>query len=198
LALGVRGSVRIGATIAGCALVAACTPEQPPAVTPTPMATPIPSPSVSPTETDIERQTRLDWEAAEKAYRAAVSEGDRLARTGGVTKATPKLSAVSTGEFLDLQLTSLKLLKSRKWQFRGHVSILGVKRASGWSSAELELLACEDNSTWRLLDQSGRDVTPKNQPDYIQTLTVKKDRGSWKVAGLSTRKVKNVAREDCA
>ena len=199
MGLGVRGFMRIGAAIAGCALVAACTPDQPPAVTPTPTpaATPSPTPSATPTETDIERQMRLDWQAAEKAYRTAVAEGDRLARKGGVTKATPELRAVSTGEFLDLQLISLNLLKSRKWQFQGSVTIFSVKRAGGWSRATLELLACEDNSTWRILDQGGRDVTPKNQPDYIQSLTVNNIRGSWKVAGLSTKKVENATREDC-
>ena len=68
MALGVRGFMRIGATIAGCALVAACTPEEPPAVTPTPTptVTTSPMPSATPTETDIERRMRLDWEAAEK------------------------------------------------------------------------------------------------------------------------------------
>ena len=29
--------------------------------------------------------------------------------------------------------------------------------------------ACEDNSTWRVITKDGKDVTPKNQPDYIQS-----------------------------
>ena len=74
MALGVPGFVRIGAVIAGCALVAACTPEPGPTTTPTPAppTTASPTPSATPTETEIERQQRLDFEAAEKAYR-----GDR-------------------------------------------------------------------------------------------------------------------------
>ena len=68
MALGVPGFVRIGAVIAGCALVAACTPEPAPTTTPTavPPATASPTPSATPTETEIERQQRLDFEAAEK------------------------------------------------------------------------------------------------------------------------------------
>src|SRR3712207_1938418 len=106
--------MRIGATIAGCALVAACTPEQPPAVTPTPTpaqtATPSPTPSVTPTETDIERRMRLDWEAAERAYREATSESDRLARIGGVRNASPKLKQVAAGDFLNLAVENLRVL----------------------------------------------------------------------------------------
>ena len=82
MALGVPGFVRIGAAIAGCALVAACTPEPGPTTTPTP-APPVSAsatPSATPTETEIERQQRLDFEAAEKAYRASIAEQDRLAQ----------------------------------------------------------------------------------------------------------------------
>ena len=200
MGLGVRGFMRIGAAIAGCALVAACTPDQPPAVTPTPTpsVTPSPTRSATPTETDIERRMRLDWEAAEKAYRSAISEGDRLARQGGTSKATPALKTVATGDFLDLQLLNLRLLKSRGWRFEGGVTILAVRRGGGWHSTELNLLSCEDNSSWKVIDRRGRDVTPQNQPDYVQSLTVKRVDNVWKVSGVSSEKVKNVTEKDCA
>ena len=59
----------VGAVVACCALAAACTPEPVPASTPssTPAAT-------TPTESQIERQMRLDYEAAEKAYRVALAD----------------------------------------------------------------------------------------------------------------------------
>src|SRR5918997_3866622 len=84
MALGVPGFVRIGAAIAGCALVAACTPEPGATTTPTPAppATASATPSATPTETEIERQQRFDFEAAEKAYLAAITERQRLARKG--------------------------------------------------------------------------------------------------------------------
>ena len=200
MALGARGFVKIGATIAGCALVTACTPDQPPTVTPTPALTPTasPTPSATPTETDIERQMRLDWEAAEKAYREATLEADRLARQGVVRNASPKLKEVATGDYLNLAVDNLRLLQSQKWRFEGGVTILAVKPNGGWANTQLELLACEDNSTWKLRDERGRDVTPKDQQDYIQTLTVKNENGSWKVSDLTTKKAKNVAAEDCS
>ena len=86
MALGVPGFVRVGAAVAGCALVAACTPQPGPTGTPTP-APPVTAsarPSASPTETEIERQQRLDYEAAEKAYRATSPN-----RTGWLNSAYP-------------------------------------------------------------------------------------------------------------
>ena len=73
MALRRRGLVTVGAAVACCALVAACTSE-PTSVT-TPSLTP---PAKTPTESQIERQMRLDYEAAEKAYRANMREQDRL------------------------------------------------------------------------------------------------------------------------
>jgi hypothetical protein len=194
LALGVRGFVRIGATIAGCALVAACTPDQPPAVTPTPSPTVAasPTPSATPTETDIERQMRLDWEAAEKAYRASTSESNRLHQLGGAKLTSPALKAVATGRYLQLESGSLRYLRSRGWRFRGGVTIVSVKKVGGWSATRLSLLSCEDNSTWRVIDRNGRDVTPKNQPDYIQTLELIQDHRRWKVSDVASLKVVDV------
>ena len=63
----------VGAVVACCALAVACSPNQAPASTPslTPVAT-------TPAESQIERQMRLDYEAAEEAYRANIAEQDRL------------------------------------------------------------------------------------------------------------------------
>ena len=155
MALRVRGFVRIGAAMAGCVLVAACTPEPAPTVTPTP--TPV---SSTPTETEIERQQRLDYEAAEKAYRRAVAEGDRLAQHG-IAKSTPELEAVATGEYLELQIDSLEYLKKRGLRLRGTVTILEVSREGGWSADELNLVGCEDNSTWRVVDQAWTGCNPE-------------------------------------
>ena len=112
--------------------------------------------------------------------------------------ASPKLKEVATGDYLSLAVDNLRLLESEKWRFEGGVTILALQPKGGWTDTQLELLACEDNSTWKLRDERGRDVTPKEQQDYIQTLTVRKQDGSWKVSDLSTKKVKNVAAEDCS
>ena len=200
MALGARGFVRIGATIAGCALVAACTPDQPPAVTPTPApsppATASPTPAATPTETDIERQMRLDWEGAEEAYRGAVAQLNLLAQRGQAN-ATPALKAVAAGDYLKVVLSSLSAIRSRKQRFVGEVTVVEVSRRGGWAETELTLVACEDNSTWKFLDEAGRDVTPKGQSDYIQTLTINKLKGTWKVVDVTSEKVRNVSAKDC-
>ncbi len=93
---GRRGSVSVGAVVACCALAVACTPEQP-------ASAPSPTPASStPTESQIERQMRLDYEAAEKAYRATSAEQDRLYQAGGIAKATSALRATATGSYLRL------------------------------------------------------------------------------------------------
>ena len=61
----------VGAVVACCALAVACTPEPASAPSPTQVST-------TPTESQIERQMRLDYEAAETAYRANMAEQDRL------------------------------------------------------------------------------------------------------------------------
>lgn len=201
MAHGVPGFMRIGAVIAGCALVAACNPDPGPTISPSP--TPVVSstsatPSASPTETDIERQQRLDWEAAEKAYRTAIAESDRIAQNGGASKPTQLLASVATGKYLDAQVGSLKYLKSRGWRVKGSIKIVGVRRVGGWSARQLQLLTCEDNSTWRMLDAKGTDVTPAGDEDYIQSLTVTKVDNKWKVSALRTDEIPEVSSKDCA
>ena len=87
-----RGLVSVGAAVACCALTAACTSEPAPAATPSPT-----SPAATPSESQIERQMRLDYEAAEKAYRATSAEQDRLYQAGGASQATCELKATATG-----------------------------------------------------------------------------------------------------
>ena len=79
-------------------LVAGCTPESGPAPTVTPVppvSSPTPSPSPTPTENAQERQQRLDFEAAEKAYLTAFAESERLAVAGGANKPTKILVATT-------------------------------------------------------------------------------------------------------
>ena len=97
-----RGLVNVGAAVACCALTAACTSEPAPGATssPTPVLT-------TPTESQIERQMRLDYEAAEKAYRAAVAEHERQAYGLRVVSAG-KLKLTATDVYLDFSLSSLR------------------------------------------------------------------------------------------
>ena len=197
MGLGVRGFMRIGAAIAGCALVAACTPDQPPTVTPTPTptATPSPTPSATPTETDIERRMRLDFEAAEKTYRANVLEQDRQAKLG-IAVSTPVLRQTSTGEYLKFSLSGLRDIEKSGWRAVGKVKIVGIARG-GWKAKRLKLIACEDGSGIKLIDKSNRDVTPKVSRMFIQNYTVVKIGSLWKLAELQSKRVRSFEGVSC-
>ena len=139
---------------------------------------------------------RLDWEAAEEAYRLSIAEVNRLAQRGE-TNASPALKAVSSGAYLEVQLSSLDGIRSRGWRLQGEITIVGVARMGGWNAKSLDLVACEDNSTWKVFDKNSRDVTPEDRPDYVQELTVNRIQERWKVIRVVSRKVKDVSASDC-
>ena len=200
MALGVRGFVKVGAGVAGCALIAACTPNQPPGVTPTPTptvpATTSPSPTATRTETDIERRMRLDFEAAERAYRASVAEQDRLSRLG-VSRATAELKRTSAGSYLEFALMGLREIEESGWRTTGDLRIAGIARG-GWQERQVDLVACEDGSKIRIVDKSGRDVTPqKATATYVQNLTIQKYGNDWKVSDISSKPVKTFKGQPC-
>ncbi len=140
---------------------------------------------------------RLDWEAAEKAYRDGVAEFARLAMAGGASAPTAELKRVSTGRYLDLQMSGLRLLKRRKWKMVQDATIVAVRPAGGWKQAALALKACEANDTLEFSDRSDSDVTPR-LADYVQSLTIVKASGQWRVADVRTRSVEKVSESDCA
>lgn len=193
MAHGVPGFVRIGAALAGCALVAACTPDPGPTPTPSPSAsaaTPSasPTPSATPTETEIERRQRLDFEAAEKAYRVNVAEQDRQAQLG-IARESPLLRQTSQGKYLEFTLKSLRTIRERGWRAVGGADIAGVS-LGGWRKDELKLVSCEDGSDIRFIDVEGNNITPKNlRRRFVQTYTVVAVKGLWKLTDLNSRRV---------
>ena len=182
----------VGAAVACCALVAACTSESAPSSAPSssPAAT-------APTESQIERQIRLDYEAAEEAYRVNVAEQDRLYQAGGSEKTTPELKATATGSYLRITLDSLREVRKLDWHAIGATKIVGVVRDRGWTGGRVGLTSCEDNETVRFVDESGRDVTPKGRALYVQALTVIKEGGRWKVSTALTTRVKTFEDQPC-
>jgi hypothetical protein len=183
--------VSVGAVVACCALAAACSPDQASVNTPSP--TPA---ATTPAESQIERQIRLDYEAAEKAYRAALAEQERQAVLG-IAQQTPALKASATGAYLDLVLKALEYAHDRHWRSSGSTRILGVV-PNGWKERTVRLIACEDSSGVRLINRSGNDVTRQNTRTYVQDLTVEAIRGRWKVVGVSTTVVMSFERQPCA
>jgi hypothetical protein len=171
VALGGRGFVSIGAVVACCALAGACTSEPPPvsAPAPTPVAT-------TPTESQIEREMRLDYEAAETAYRAAVAEHDRQAQLG--IASASKLEQTATGVYLDFSLRSLRRSRDAGWRANGETKIVDVV-TSGWQERTVRLIACEDSSGVRFTNERGEDVTPRAGRTYVQDLTASKVGTIW-------------------
>jgi hypothetical protein len=184
------GFVNVGAVVACCALAAACTSEpSTSAPSPAPAAT-------TPTESQIERQMRLDYEAAEQAYKAALGEQERQAGLG-IARLTPALKSSATGDYLDLVLRALRYARERHWRSNGSTRILGVV-PNGWQERAVRLTACEDSSGVRLIDKDGTDVTRQKTRTYVQNLTVENVGGHWKVADVSTTVVKSFEGQPCA
>jgi len=182
----------VGAAVACCAIAAACTPE--PAATSTPSPTPAATTS---TESQIERQMRLDYEAAEKAYRDNMTEQDRQSQLG-VAIHTKELTSTATGNYLRFVLEVLRDIRDSGWRADGRTTIRSVAR-SGWRKDQIHLTACEDNSAVKFLDKKGRDVTPKNGDRiYVQNLTVTRFKGRWKVSDVESRPAKNHEAASCA
>jgi hypothetical protein len=185
--------VSVGAVVACCALAAACAqePAQTRSLSPTPAAT-------TPSESQIERQMRLDYEAAEDAYRWSTAEQDRLYRAGGATKASPALRATATGSYLRITLKSLREVHKSGWHAKGNTKIIGVVENGGWREGRVGLTSCEDNTAIRFFDGSGEDVTPKNERRYVQELTVVKVTERWKVSTASSTRVHSFEGQPCA
>jgi hypothetical protein len=188
--LGGRGFVTVGAVVACCALTAACTPEG------APTSTPSPSPAATtPTESQIERQMRLDYEAAEEAYRASLVEHDRQAQLG-IASAGP-LRRTATGVYLDFSLRSLRRSRNAGWRANGATKIVNIV-GSGWQEHRIRLIACEDSSGVRFVDKRGRDVTPRLRRTYVQDLVARKFGSDWKIADISSTVVKSFEGQSCA
>jgi hypothetical protein len=190
VALRGRGLVSVGALVACCALAAACTQEPAHTSSPTPVATTF-------SESQIERQMRLDYEAAEEAYRTSTAEQDRLYEAGGATKATPALRATATGSYLRITLKSLRDVHESGWHAKGNTKIIGVVGNGGWREGRVDLTSCEDNNAIRFFDRMGEDVTPKNERRYVQELTVVKVTERWKVSTANSTRVHTFEGQPC-
>jgi hypothetical protein len=192
VALRRRGFVSVGAVVTCCALVAACTAE--PASTNTPAPTPA---ATTPTETQIERQMRLDYESAEAAYRANRAEQARLYQVGGTARATSAMRATATDSYLRVTLEALRRIKKAGWHATGTTEVVGVVAHGGWKENEVGLTSCEDSSVVRFFERSGKDVTPSTNRRYVQALRVVKRSGRWKVSEAITAKVSSFEGQPC-
>ena len=187
MAFGGRGFVSVGAVVACCAL-AACTSEPPTAPTPA---------AATPVESQIERQMRLDYEAAETAYRANMAEQDRQSQLG-IAEETDQLTSTASGDYLRFVLQVLRDIHDAGWRAKGS-TVIRSAAPGGWKENQIQLRACEDSSAVKFTDKTGRDVTPsKVERTYVQDLTVTRIEGHWKVTDVESRPVKTYGGVSCA
>ena len=168
------------AVAAACLLaLAGCTPASPAAPSPTP------SPVFqTPAETAQERQERLDYAAAEKAYRTFRSEYNRVLRAGGAKKPTTLMSATAGGSYLAELARVARAYDGVGAHNAGKEQIRYVRHV-GYGSHELLLDVCED----------GRGITTKTRKEQLHgeirtaRLKVRKVDDKWKVWTGSGQKV---------
>jgi hypothetical protein len=140
---------------------------------------------------------RLDYEAAEEAYRANRAEQARLYQEGGTAKETSEMRATATASYLRITLEALRRIKRSGWHATGATEIVGVVANGGWRENEVGLTSCEDSSVVRFIDGSGTDVTPSTNRRYVQVLKVVKLSGRWKVSEAVTTKVNSFQGQPC-
>lgn len=152
-------------------------------------------PTSTASESAQERTMRLDKEAAKNAYLAGGDESNRLAMTGGATKATKKLTDNLSGTYLDDTVESLQTIESSGWHIDRPVTAR-VTADQGWSAKKIELTACEDNSAVKFFDKSGKEVNKKRDAyRIVQTLVAKKAGDRWKIDSQTSRPVKSFDNE---
>lgn len=169
------------AAIAVCALAAGCTTDPPP--TPTPTATV----SQTPTETAQERQERLDYAAAEKAYRTFRAEYNRVLRAGGAKGPTKVMKETAGGPYLKELSEGIEAYRGLGSYDRGMEKIVYVRRV-GYSAAAIALDVCEDSRSVKTYEKTGE---PAGNGDILQAHLELKKTDRWRVWNGTGEKVKS-------
>jgi hypothetical protein len=174
-----RTTVGVAALVSVLAF-AGCTPD---AVAPPP---PPPSPvSQSPTETARERQERLDYAAAEKAYRTFRAEYNRVLRAGGAEEPTKVMKATAQGQYLRAFTEVIRAYKSLGNRDTGPERIRYV-RYGGYTPDEVVLEVCEDSRGIRTLRPGSK---PGRGEVRTAVLRVRHSDDGWRVSSGTGRKV---------
>ncbi|WP_157720438.1 hypothetical protein [Friedmanniella luteola] len=148
--------------------------------TPAPAVTPSPSPTASsatPTETAAERQERLDYAAAEKAYRTFRAEYGRVLRAGGAKEPTKVMKATAGGEYLATFTEVIRSYRDADSRTIGKESI-GFVRPGGYATSKLTLDVCEDGRKVQTLIPRRK---AQNGEIRTATIEVRQVGTSWKL-----------------
>lgn len=171
---------KIGRCAAALMLVgfvaAGCTPDAP---SPPSSPTPPPTPSVSqiPSETAQERQQRVDYEAAEKSYRAFRAEYNRVLRAGGATEPTALMKETAGGPYLNEFAQAIEAYKGLGSFDSGFEKIVYIRR-NGYSPEAVVLQVCEDS---RAIETFNKARESQGRGDILK-ITLEVRRGDrWRV-----------------
>lgn len=183
LARGVVAAALVG-VLAGCA----GDPSPPVTASPAPSAT---APTeTAPTETALERQTRLDFEAAEKSYRAFRAEYRRVLEAGGAKKPTKAMTDTAGGPYLAEFVPVIKAFKKLGYTQKGPEKIVYV-RPGGYDPKSLILNTCEDGRNNAIYDSEG-NLYGRGEIRTAQ-IEVRKIDGRWKLWTVDGEKVASCA-----
>jgi hypothetical protein len=172
-----RAFTYLGAVVA-CALFPACSPST--GVAPTPTAgVSTPAGQSTPPETEQQRKERLDFEAAEKAYRSFY---DEYARVQQQVNSSPKPTKVmienAAGPFLQ-RVAGFLRDKAKDGRHADRPGRIAYVHRGGYSPNELILLSCQDGSKVRLLDRSGHEIGRGSTIEW--TYYLRPVAGRWKI-----------------
>lgn len=166
-----RGTAGVIAMVCALGLVG-CTPDT------ISEPTPSPTPAVqTPTESAAEKQERLDYAAAERAYRTFRAEYGRVLRAGGAKEPTMLMKQTAGGEYLKAFAEvgrGYRILGSRT---EGS-EVARYVRPAGYSEKSIILNVCEDSSDVVIIRTKGA-----NGRGEIRTaeLRLRKLHGVWKL-----------------
>ena len=185
-----RGFVTLGTTMAVGALLSSCAPELPPTSSPTPVVAPTPS-ATTPAESPHEREERLAYEGAEKAYRTFITEYFRVAGASHLPHVTQPMRRNAGGPYLKAYSTFIKQRRERQVRSVGPFAVGYVEHVS-FAPNRVMLTACEDGSKVKVVDRKGR-VVGRGQVGTID-LTVRFVKSRWVVwDGDNEKRVKSCA-----
>ncbi len=169
----------VGAVVACCALAAACTQE--PAQTSSPSPTPL---ATTPRESQIERQMRLDYEAAEEAYRDQHGRAGPAVSGGWRDRGHSWLEGDGDRLLFAYHVSSrFAMIHDAGWQGDGRDQDprRSCETAVGRSD-RVGLTSCEDNEAVTILDESGQGCyARRTRASTSRSLTIVKVSERWKV-----------------
>ena len=186
MTLTARACSYLGAISATCVLLAACTPADGAPVVPPPVSQS--AVSATPPETAQEREERLAYEAAEKAYRTFAAEYARLQQVEGPNKPTRLMTDNATGPYLKAMSNFLRY-KAKNGRHVDKAVRIAYVRHGGYSKEELILLTCQDGSKVRVFDKSGKQVGRGSISKL--TLHARPVSGRWKIWSATQEAVKS-------